>query len=204
MEETEVVICGGGPTGAVLSAVLGKLQVPNIVLEREAGITTDPRGIALDEDGVRTLQSLGIYDKIFTEIGSGMKKFHFVSGRHTDFYRTPILSVDNSTSEGGTGHVGFICHKQPSMEKAIRDSVAKSPSSELRSGCQVNGIIEDDDYVTVTYQDAAGQSRSIKSRFLVGADGKTGFVRKKYLEPRGIILEKSEGWVDLFGSTIMS
>ena len=71
MDQTQVIICGGGPTGALLSALLAKAQVPNIVLEREEGITTDPRGIALDEDGVRTLQAIGIYDRIFTEIGSG-------------------------------------------------------------------------------------------------------------------------------------
>ncbi len=70
VEETGVVICGGGPTGAALSALLGQLKVPNIVLEREKEITTDPRGIALDEDGIRILQSIGIYDRIYTEIGS--------------------------------------------------------------------------------------------------------------------------------------
>ena len=70
VEETSVVICGGGPTGVVLSALLGAMQVPNVLLEREKDITTDPRGIALDEDGIRLLQSIGIYDKIYTEIGS--------------------------------------------------------------------------------------------------------------------------------------
>jgi len=68
-EQTDVTICGGGPTGALLSALLGKAGVPNIVLEREADITTDPRGIALDEDGVRTLQAIGVYEKVFTKIG---------------------------------------------------------------------------------------------------------------------------------------
>lgn len=70
-EETAVIICGGGPTGALLSALLGKAAVPNVVLEREADITADPRGIVLDEDGIRTLQALGLYAKVFTEIGSG-------------------------------------------------------------------------------------------------------------------------------------
>ncbi len=69
-EETSVVICGGGPTGVLLSSMLALRRVPNIVLEREPEITTDPRGIVLDEDGIRMLQSVGIYDKIFTEIGS--------------------------------------------------------------------------------------------------------------------------------------
>ena len=66
---TDVIICGCGPTGAMLSGYLGRLSVKNIVLEKELDITQDPRGIALDEDGIRYVQGLGIYDKIFTEIG---------------------------------------------------------------------------------------------------------------------------------------
>jgi 2-polyprenyl-6-methoxyphenol hydroxylase-like FAD-dependent oxidoreductase len=69
-ETTDVVICGCGPTGAMLSGYLGKFGISNIVLEREAEITTDPRGIALDEEGIRLVQGLGIYDRIFSEIGT--------------------------------------------------------------------------------------------------------------------------------------
>ena len=70
IETTDVLICGCGPTGAMLSAQLGRLGIMNVVLDREPGITEDPRGIALDEDGIRLLQSLGLYDAIYTEIGS--------------------------------------------------------------------------------------------------------------------------------------
>ena len=80
VEETGVIICGGGPTGAILSSLLGDLKVPNVVLERDKDITTDPRGIALDEDGLRTLQAIGIYDKIYTEIGTC--KFIHTDGRN--------------------------------------------------------------------------------------------------------------------------
>jgi len=65
----DVIICGCGPTGALLSANLSRLGVKNVVLEREADITTDPRGIALDEDGIRILQGVGIYDKLYTDVG---------------------------------------------------------------------------------------------------------------------------------------
>ena len=72
IEETFVTICGGGPTGAALSALLGRMNVPNIVLERESDITTDPRGIALDEDGIRIVQAVGMYERVFTQIGHCM------------------------------------------------------------------------------------------------------------------------------------
>jgi cation diffusion facilitator CzcD-associated flavoprotein CzcO len=74
LETTDVLICGCGPTGAMLSAYLGQMNIPNIVLEKEPGITTDPRGIALDDDGIRLVQGLGLYDHVFTEIGSS--KYH--------------------------------------------------------------------------------------------------------------------------------
>lgn len=69
-ETTDVVICGCGPTGALLSAYLGRMSIPHVVIEKEPEITTDPRGIALDEDGIRALQGAGIYDPIYSDIGA--------------------------------------------------------------------------------------------------------------------------------------
>lgn len=192
-EETDVIICGGGPTGAVLSALLGRAGVRNIVLERETDVTADPRGIALDEDGIRVLQAVGVYDKIFTEIGSCMQRFNFVSGIHNNLNKTPMVSIDYSTSEGGTGHPGFICHKQPVLEKAVRDVVHNNVYSDFRSNCAVTGIEEADDSVIVQYMRNTGPESLLKGKFLVGTDGKTGFVRKKYLEPRGITMDRCEG-----------
>lgn len=100
--------------------------------------------------------------------------------------------MDYTTTEGGTGHVGFICHKQPAMEKAIRDQIQKMPLSEIRTESTVTGLSEDPNSVVVEYKDGNGETRRLKAPFLVGADGKTGYVRKMYLEPKGIIMEKSK------------
>ena len=53
----------------MLANLLARYNVQTIILERDAGVNTDPRGIALDEDGIRYLQACGVYDKIFTEMG---------------------------------------------------------------------------------------------------------------------------------------
>ncbi|KAK0258102.1 hypothetical protein LTR35_018193, partial [Friedmanniomyces endolithicus] len=172
-ETTGVIICGGGPTGALLSALLHKLSVPNVVLERETDITTDPRGIALDEDGIRFIQEIGMFHRVFTRIRA-CYNFHFVSGTGHDLSRTPILTTNLLTSEGGTGHVGFVFHKQPELERAIRDAIAQSPFSELRSGVTLTSITEDIDTVTVEYNDRSGFTTRMRAPLLVGADGKTG------------------------------
>jgi 2-polyprenyl-6-methoxyphenol hydroxylase-like FAD-dependent oxidoreductase len=190
IETTEVLICGCGPTGALLSAILSQQGVSNVCLDREASIVTDPRGIALDEDGIRALQSIGILDKVYSEIGRCMGIFNFVGGMNSDFSRKPFMRLDYGTSEGGTGHVGFICHKQPTLEKHIRRKIEDSHFSQLRTSCTLDSIREDQDWVYATYVDNQYNKHEIRAKFLVGADGKTGFTRKKYLEPRGVLMQQ--------------
>ena len=122
-------------------------------------------------------------------------KFNFVTGRSPDLHKKPLISIKYGSTEGGTGHVGFICHKQPSMEKAIRDRISQMPKSELRSGAMVVSVRETQEYTEVQYTTATGAVHHLRAPFLVGADGKTGYVRKKYLEEKGVILERCEGSV---------
>lgn len=107
--------------------------------------------------------------------------------------KSPFLQAKLGTSEGGTGHVGFVFHKQPEMERAIRDAVDGFDCCDFRTEATLSSIEEDESSVTVTYQDSQGQRRKLRAPFLVGADGKTGFVRKQYLEPKGILMEPSKG-----------
>lgn len=55
------------------------------------------------------------------------------------------MVLDYGTSEGGTGHVGFICHKQSVLEKHIRRVLDNMPTSQLRQGCRLTNISEDVD-----------------------------------------------------------
>ena len=122
-----------------------------------------------------------------------MEKFNFITGTGTDLAKKPLFSLDYSTSEGGTGHVGVMCHKQPALEKAVRDVMANNHFSDLRTGSTLHSIEEDEDWVYVQYSNTEGQCKRLKARFLVGSDGKTGYVRKKYLEPKGVVMERCEG-----------
>jgi 2-polyprenyl-6-methoxyphenol hydroxylase-like FAD-dependent oxidoreductase len=93
-ETTQVLICGCGPTGALLAGYLCRMGISSIILEKEASIATDPRGIVLDDDGIRFLQGLGLYKHIFTEIGPCIDRVKFIGGYHQDLEREPFLSID--------------------------------------------------------------------------------------------------------------
>ncbi|KAK9448270.1 FAD/NAD(P)-binding domain-containing protein [Limtongia smithiae] len=202
METTDILICGCGPTGGMLAALLGRMNINCIVLDKDSEIASDPRGIVLDEDGIRILQSIGVYDNLYSEIGSCMGNFNFVGGTKKVLDQKPFMVMDYSTSEGGTGHVGFICHKQPILERSIRDIIQSLPTIDLRIKSEVVRVYEDSDFAYVEYRDETDRMHTVRAKFLVGADGRTGFIRKNYLEPRGVLLEKStakydETWVAL-------
>lgn len=87
--------------------------------------------------------------------------------------------------------MGFISHKQPALEANLRKVMSSTPFSDLRPSSTVVGISENDDWVYCRYLDGIGTERRVRSRFFVGADGKTGYTRKHYLEAKRIKLERS-------------
>jgi 2-polyprenyl-6-methoxyphenol hydroxylase-like FAD-dependent oxidoreductase len=86
--------------------------------------------------------------------------------------------------------VGMISLRQPVLEKHLRLAASRHNCSQLRSSCTVTHIEEDNDWVYCQYSDVSGAQRRVRSKFLVGSDGKTGFTRKSYLEPKGVIMEQ--------------
>ena len=86
----------------------------------------------------------------------------------------------------------MITHKQPVLEKHLQSAIHCSQFSTLKTGCTLHSVREDEDWVYASYIDSTGTETFVRARFLVGADGKTGFVRKHYLEPRGISMDWAE------------
>jgi 2-polyprenyl-6-methoxyphenol hydroxylase-like FAD-dependent oxidoreductase len=81
------------------------------------------------------------------------------------------------------------------MERCLRSVIADSTWSELRIGCTITPIDQDRDWAYIQYHDKLGNECRIRSKFLVGADGKTGFTRKMDLEAKGVKMERAHPWL---------
>ncbi|KAK3380614.1 hypothetical protein B0T24DRAFT_697177 [Lasiosphaeria ovina] len=125
MEETTVVIVGAGPSGLALGALLGRMNVKTIILEKDTEVCEDPRGIVVNGDAVRISYQIGIGEGLTKRIGKDISVLNFHRG---NFRQSPFMTFD------------------------IRD----------------------------------GAKHLIRTSWLVGADGKRGVVRKKFLEPEGV------------------
>ncbi|KAF8854801.1 FAD/NAD(P)-binding domain-containing protein [Acephala macrosclerotiorum] len=184
MEETTVVIVGAGPSGLALAVYLGRMNVKAIILEKELEVTEDPRAIAIAGDAVRISYQMGIGDVLVKDIGDATGTLYF---HNRNFQRAPFMSFDTTKDYLLQSVSNAINQFQPNYERALRVELSCLSSCNLRTGCEVVNMAEEDGSVVVEYVDTEGNRRDIRTSWFIGADGKRGVVRKKFLEPEGII-----------------
>ncbi|KAF5643370.1 3-(3-hydroxy-phenyl)propionate 3-hydroxycinnamic acid hydroxylase [Fusarium tjaetaba] len=178
MEETQVIIVGGGPAGLALGLSLARLKIRSVILEKEPEITTDPRGVFLTGDAIRILHSLGIND--LAGIGHEIPhvNVHRSAFNAPPFFSVPvgdINSLEQALPEG-------ILQMQPRLEMALRKAIDQSQYCSFRPSCEVVSRSEQDPPV-IDFKNSQGTRQQIKGEWLIGADGKLGIVRKHFLEP---------------------
>src|SRR5262249_42894831 len=62
--QADVVIVGAGPVGLTLANILGLQGVPTLVVDERPSLIDYPRGVGLDDEAIRTFQSIGLVDRI--------------------------------------------------------------------------------------------------------------------------------------------
>ncbi|KAH7160518.1 hypothetical protein B0J13DRAFT_602999 [Dactylonectria estremocensis] len=183
METTEVIIVGAGPSGLALAVALGIQKVKSIILEKNCEICEDPRAIAITGDTARIINVLGINPLKSNRIGQVMPTAHF---HRNGFTSKPFLSIDYERDWFEQSLAPATVLFQPELEKELRVLVEASEYAELRLESTVTSIREASNAVQVTYSSKQGNLIELEGKYLVGADGKRGYVRKEYLESRGI------------------
>jgi 3-(3-hydroxy-phenyl)propionate hydroxylase len=169
--DCDVLIIGGGPTGMTLAALLAQRGISVIVAEKEADIFPLPRAAHIDHEGMRILQEAGAAEAVMAT-SRRADRYEFKNARGK-----VLLCFDGASGIGAGGWpVANMIH-QPSVEAALRASLAARAPDALRSGWEMLSFTEDADSVTATFATPQGE-RTLNARFLVGADGARSSVRK--------------------------
>ncbi|KAK0646764.1 hypothetical protein B0T16DRAFT_327700 [Cercophora newfieldiana] len=189
MEESTVVIVGAGPSGLALGALLGRMNVKVVILEKDTEVCEDPRGIVVNGDAVRISYQIGIGEGLTKRIGKDIGVLNFHRG---NFRASPFMTFDITVDWAEQGVSNNVTQFQPNYEREIRALLKEFPTCQLRTGCEVLTRQLEGDSTVVEYVEQGGAKRTIRTRWLVGADGKRGVVRKKFLEPEGIRQEESD------------
>ena len=176
--ETDVVIIGCGPVGALLANLLGLQGIATVVLEREAAAYSLPRAVHFDDEVMRLLQTVGLAEAMrpVVHVSPGMK-FLDDSGRL-------LLDWPRPLEVGPQGwHASYRFH-QPDIERVLRDGFARWPTLSSYSRAEVFAIEEALDAVVVSYEHlTTGRLKKIRARYVVGCDGARSLVRRLIGQP---------------------
>jgi 3-(3-hydroxy-phenyl)propionate hydroxylase len=172
VEETDVLIAGCGPVGALTANFLGLYGVRTLVLERDLTPHGQPRAITCDDEAMRIYQAVGLAEVLDAHMYD-CPELEFVGSTGELFARVVAQGLDF-----GFGFPALRFFSQPYVEQVLRQGLSRFPHVDLRPGHRVESFTQDAEHISVSVRDSQGAERTVRARYLLACDGGRSTVRQ--------------------------
>ncbi|QXW00350.1 bifunctional 3-(3-hydroxy-phenyl)propionate/3-hydroxycinnamic acid hydroxylase [Rhodococcus globerulus] len=174
-QDTEVLIVGAGPAGLMLANILGMYGKQVTVLEAMDTLIDYPRGVGLDDESFRTIQTVGLVDAIRPHTNP-QHIMRLVNGAG----KVMLVNNPQTVEFGWERKHGFI---QPEADKALHEGLSRFGNVQVLFGHRVENVEEDGQSVTaialVSRPDGTIEERRFSAQYLVGCEGGKSPTRKR-------------------------
>ncbi|NNN34169.1 rifampin monooxygenase [Streptomyces sp. S3(2020)] len=157
----DVIIAGGGPTGSMLAGELRLHGVRVLVLEKDAEPAAYVRSLGLHVRSIEVMDQRGLLERFLAH------------GRQFPVGGGYFAAIEKPVPELDTAHGYILAIPQPVTDRLLAEHAVES-GAEIRRGCEVVGVSQDEDGVDVELADGT----RLRSRYVVGCDGGRSTVRK--------------------------
>jgi 3-(3-hydroxy-phenyl)propionate hydroxylase len=165
----DVVIVGAGPVGLTLANVLGLQGVSTLITEERETLIDYPRGVGLDDEALRTFQSIGLVDNVLP---------HTVPNQILRFYdgkrRLLAEMAPPDARFGWPKRNGFV---QPMVDVELCRGLDRFDHVQIAWSSRMEGCIETESGVAVDVVGPEG-AESVTARYVVGCDGGRSATRR--------------------------
>ena len=182
MTDVDVLIIGAGPVGLALAIELGHRGVPCLVVERNDRVGLSPRAKTTNVRSREHLRRWGIADALrqASPIPPDYPPNVVFATRmngHALVWFENAFNGKRVRNEWYSEEAQWV--PQYTLEEVLRAHAASLPGVRIAFSTELTGFEQDDSFVTATLRPTGGDDvETIRSRYLVGADGARSFVRQ--------------------------
>jgi 3-(3-hydroxy-phenyl)propionate hydroxylase len=166
-KQADVVIVGAGPVGLTLANILGLQGIHTLVADERPSLIDYPRGVGLDDEAIRTFQSIGLVDPILPHTVPNQILRFFDANR-----RLLAEMAPPDARFGWPKRNGFV---QPMVDAELLVGLERFDHVEVAWNRRMESCAETDDGVTVEFADGG---EPVRARYVVGCDGGRSVTRR--------------------------
>ena len=188
MEETSVIVVGGGPAGLCLAIELGMRGVNCVVFDDKPDTTPHPQANATQARTMEHFRRMGFADEIRAlglpaDYPTDIAYFTRYTTHELGRFRMPASGAvrDLARQAKGAWSSPERPHRcsQMFIERVLKKHAGKYASVSLRYGWRVTGFTDHGTHVTADAESTDGCTRaSVRGAYIVGCDGPRSPVRQ--------------------------
>ena len=167
---TDVAILGAGPVGLTIANYLSKQGVKVTIIEQLDQLIDYPRAIGIDDESLRTIQSLGLVDQVLPH----------TTPNHAMRFLTPkgrcFADIQPMTREFGfSRRNAFI---QPQVDNVLLQGLKQYDQTQILFSRNLTEFSQDTNGVTLHIETKDQQKEVIHAQYLIACDGGNSIVRR--------------------------
>lgn len=170
VDRVDVLIVGAGPVGLTIANILGQQGIRTHIVEERESLIDYPRGVGLDDESMRTFQSVGLTDKVLPHTVPN-QIMRFVN--HNRKVIAEIAPVD--APYGWPRRNGFV---QPLVDAELLAGLNRFDSVSVSWEQPVVGMENRSSGVEVVTKSSAGTLTTVHAAYVVGCDGGRSITRR--------------------------